>query len=106
MTNNKHLKACPICLQNWPVKAISKVLSRRLQSLIPNLIGGDQIGFVLKRGIAENYAYTMDILRYYVTRQIPSVILKIDFHKAFASVDWNNLSKILLHRVFPTRWRV
>lgn len=30
----------PICLQNCQVKAIAKVLSRRLQSHIPSLVGG------------------------------------------------------------------
>lgn len=36
----------PICLQNCPVKGISKVLTNRLQLIIPSLIGDDQTGFV------------------------------------------------------------
>jgi hypothetical protein len=47
----------PISLQNCPIKAIAKVLANRLQNHIPNLIHGDQTGFVRGRSISENFSY-------------------------------------------------
>jgi hypothetical protein len=46
----------PIALQNSTIKGISKVLTTRLQPLIPSLVGGDQSDFVLGRCLAESFA--------------------------------------------------
>lgn len=52
-----------------------------------DLVSGDQDGFVLKHGFAENYAYAMDIIRCCSSHNISMVVLKFDFHKAFDSVN-------------------
>jgi len=52
----------PIALQNSTIKGISKVLTARLQPLIPSLISSDQSGFVLGRCIADSFAQAADLL--------------------------------------------
>jgi hypothetical protein len=94
----------PICLQNCPAKGISKVLTNRLQVVIPDLGSDDQLGFVLGRSIANSFVYAADLLNCCYRRAIPTILLKLDFHKAFDSVNWTSLTKILLHRGFSATW--
>ncbi|WVZ83332.1 LOW QUALITY PROTEIN: hypothetical protein U9M48_030493 [Paspalum notatum var. saurae] len=94
----------PICLQNCNMKAITRVLTSRLQLFIPALVGGDQTGFIKKRCIAESYAYAMDILQCCHKRNVPTVVLKLDFRKAFDSVNWESMTAILRIRGFPKCW--
>jgi hypothetical protein len=85
----------PIALQNTTIKGISKVLTNRLQPFIPSLVGGDQSVFVLGRCIAECFAYAADLLHCCYSRNAPSIILKLHFHKAFDTVQWDSLVHIL-----------
>jgi hypothetical protein len=94
----------PIALQNCTVKGISKVLTNRLQPLIPSLIGSDQSGFVLGRCIAESFAYAAELLHCCYRRNAPTIVLKLDFHKAFDCVSWDSLDRILRCRGFPDKW--
>jgi hypothetical protein len=45
----------PISLQNGPIKAISKVLTKRLQQTIHSLVDNNQTGFLLGRSISGNF---------------------------------------------------
>lgn len=95
----------PIALQNCNVKSISKVLTDRLQPPIPSLIGSDQSGFVLGRCIADNFTSAADLLHCCYRRNAPTIVLKLDFHKAFNSVSWSSLDCILQCRGFTDKWR-
>jgi hypothetical protein len=77
----------PIALQNTTIKGISKVLTNRLQPAIPSLIANDQSGFVLGRCIADNFDYAADLLHCCYRRNSPTIVLKLDFHKAFDTVN-------------------
>jgi hypothetical protein len=90
----------PIALQNFTVKCISKVLTTRLQPHIPSLISPDQYGFVMGHCLADNFVYVADLLRCCYQWQCPTIVLKLDFHKAFDCVSWDNLNTILLFRGF------
>lgn len=94
----------PIALQNTVVKGISKVLTSRLQPLIPSLISSDQTGFVMGRCIADSFAYAAKILHCCHHRSVPTIVLKLDFHKAFDCVAWDSLYRILRCRGFSDKW--
>ena len=95
----------PISLQNYPMKLFSKVMVNRLKPHIPALVGPDQTGFVHGRSIAENFIYAADLLSCCHKRNIPTAVLKLDFKKAFDSVEWQSLDAILQARGFNSRWR-
>lgn len=67
----------------------------RLQPIIPSLIGSDQSDFVQGRCIAKNFMYAADLLNCCYRRNCPTVVLKLDVHKAFDCVAWNSLTKIM-----------
>jgi hypothetical protein len=85
----------PISLQNCIMKGITKVLTSRLQKSIQNLVDADQTGFLSGRRISENIVYAADLLRCCHSRKTPTIVFKINFRKAFDSVNWANLLAIL-----------
>lgn len=95
----------PVSLQNCPMKLFSKVLANRVRQAIPSLIDPDQTGFVHGRNISENFIYAADLLHCCHKRKAPTVVLKLDFKKAFDSVAWDSLDKIMTCRGFDDRWR-
>lgn len=96
----------PISLQNCPMKLFSKAMANRLKKVIPSLIAADQTSFVQGRNIAENFVYAAHLLSCCYKRKAPTAILKLDFKKAFDSVSWDSLDKILAARGFDERWRL
>lgn len=38
-------------------------------------------------------------------RKIPAIALKLDFRKAFDSVEWKALDHVLEAKNFPSKWR-
>jgi len=94
----------PICLQNCSVKIGAKILTTRLQREITGLIDLDQTGFLKGRMIAENFVYAAELLQVCHKRKVPTLVLKLDFAKAFDTVNWNCLSEIMEVRGFDARW--
>ena len=87
------------------MKLFSKVMVNRLNPHIPALVDPDQTGFVHGRSIAENFIYAADLLSCCHKRNVPTAVLKLDFKKAFDSVEWQSLDAILQARGFNSRWR-
>jgi hypothetical protein len=67
----------PISLQNCVMKAITKVLTTRLQRAIHSLVDADQTGFLSGRRISENIVYAADLLRVCHSRKAPTIVFKI-----------------------------
>lgn len=94
----------PISLQNCPMKLITKILANWLRPFIPALIDPDQTGFVHGRNIAENFVYAADLFSCCHRRRVPTVVLKLDFRKAFDSVNWDSLDIIMRAWGFGSLW--
>lgn len=85
----------PISLLNVDYKIASKVLASRICKVIPNLINSDQSGFVKGRFIGESIRTIADIINYTKYKDIPGLLLFLDFEKAFDSLEWDFLFKVL-----------
>lgn len=94
----------PVSLQNCPMKVLTKALTARLQAQIQKLVDIDQTGFLKGRSISENFVYATELVQYCYKRKAPTVVLKLDFTKAFDSVDWAGLMSVLQTRGFPLQW--
>ena len=94
----------PLSLQTTIVKSLAKVLTNRLQPSIPLLVGPDQTGFIKGRCISENFVYAAELLSCCHRRKSPTIVLKLDFHKAFDSICWESLDRILRVRGFDDQW--
>ncbi|KAK1609018.1 hypothetical protein QYE76_032691 [Lolium multiflorum] len=73
----------PISLQNCIMKAITKVLTTRLQAAIQSLVDADQTSFLSGRRISENIVYAADSLA--ATQDAPPT------SQRFESIFWAGL---------------
>lgn len=94
----------PISLQNITVKLLTKIMTTRLQREITKIVSMDQTGFIKGRSITENFVLATELVQCCYRRKIPSFALKLDFAKAFDSVNWESLINILEVRGFSQRW--
>jgi hypothetical protein len=86
------------------MKLFTKVMKNRLRSAIPLIVDADQTGFIHGHNIIENFVYAADLLRCYHNRKIPTTVLKLNFKKAFDSIEWGSLETILHCRGFVEHW--
>lgn len=94
----------PVSLQNCPVKVITKILTTRLQAQIDRLVDVDQTGFICGRSISENFVYATKLIQCCQQRRAPTLVIKLDFAKAFDSVNSESLLRILQVQGFPDKW--
>ena len=85
----------PITLLNTSYKLASACISFRIKSVLPQIIHGDQTGFLAGRYIGENIRMLYDILFHTETHNIPGQLLLVDFHKAFDSLSWSFIEQCL-----------
>ena len=84
-----------ISLLNCVYKIASGVIAFRIKGTLQNLIHADQTGFIAGRYIGENTRLVYDAMHYKEEQNIPGLLLLIDFEKAFDSVSWSFLYKVL-----------
>ena len=85
----------PISLINVDAKIASKVIANRIVKVLPEIIHSEQTGYVSGRYIGEAARSILDIMEFTKFRNIPGMLLFIDFEKAFNSLEWNYMLKCL-----------
>ena len=85
----------PITLLNCDYKIAAKSIANRVKKVLPKIINNDQTGFLKNRAIGENIRLIDSIIKYKNTKQIPGLLLFIDFEKAFDSLEWPLIEKTL-----------
>ena len=85
----------PISLLNVVYKIGSGCIAKRLRTLLPKLIDEDQTGFMQNRYIGDNLRLIYDLIDYVNKQNIPGMLLNCDFEKAFDSIDWGFMFKVL-----------
>ena len=56
--------------------------------------------------VSENFVYAADTVQTCHKRKVPTVVLKLDFRKAFDTVSWETLDSVLAAKGFPQLWRL
>ena len=59
-----------------------------MKQVLPTLISHDETGFLKSRFIGENVRLIKCIIQYAKEKNIPGLLLFIDFEKAFDSLQW------------------
>ena len=86
--------SCLIELSNWRLltplnvdyKILAKVISKRIESILPSLVHSNQTGFIKGRFSGQNVRVLNDIIEYTDVKKLPGILLFIDFRKAFDTV--------------------
>ena len=94
----------PISIISLIPKILSKILANRLSPLLQELISHRQTAFLKGRLIAENFMVTRELLQHIASEKRPTVLAKVDFSRAFDSVQWDFLFNVMSARGFPDRW--
>ena len=90
----------PISLLNCDYKIAAKSIANRMKNCLPNLINNDQTGFLKGRYIGENIRLIDSIISYAADKNIPGLLLFLDFEKAFDTLEWPFIRKTLQHYGF------
>ncbi|KAL0302797.1 UNVERIFIED_CONTAM: hypothetical protein Sangu_3077700 [Sesamum angustifolium] len=92
----------PISCCNVLYKAITKIIVKRLQRVLPLLITYSQNAFVPGRSISDNILLAQELLAGYNQTRLPErCTLKVDIQKAYDSVEWDFMVEVLKLFNFP-----
>ena len=83
----------PITLLNVDLKKGSKAIATRLSKVLPDIIGREQAAFVSDRYIGDAVRTVTDIIYLTKYRNMPSLLMHIDFEKAYDSIDHDFLKR-------------
>ena len=87
----------PLTLLNCDYKIASKAIANRIKIVLPELISDDQSGFVKNSCISNNIRTLDSVIQYTANKNIPGLLLFLDFEKAFDTLEWSFTKKSLQH---------
>jgi hypothetical protein len=91
----------PISLLGCLYKLIAKVLTKRLARVIDSVISSNQSAFIKGRNLVDGVVVVNEIVDW---AKKECLIFKVDFEKAYDSVDWGFLEYMLKRCDFCSKW--
>jgi hypothetical protein len=95
----------PISLVGSMYKILAKVLANRLRQVVGSVVSEVQSAFVKERQILDGILVANEVVDDARKNQKELVLFKVDFEKAYDSVDWGYLDDVMRHMAFPVLWR-
>lgn len=90
----------PIALINVIFKLVAKCYALRLGPVAQKIVDRAQTAFLKDRVILEGVLCLNEIIHEVKKKKLPTVILKLDFEKAYDKISWSFLSEVLHHKGF------
>ena len=95
----------PIALIGCLYKILSKVLANRLRLIIGRVVSETQTAFVKERQILDGILIANEVVDEAKKSNKELMLFKVDFEKAYDSVEWGYLDTVMNKMVFPLLWR-
>jgi hypothetical protein len=94
----------PISLLGCLYKIIAKVLTKRLASVMDTVISTNQSAFIKGRNLVDGVLIVNELVDLAKKSKKECLIFKVDFEKAYDSVDWSFLEYMLRRCGFSVKW--
>ncbi|KAK2446576.1 hypothetical protein QL285_017365 [Trifolium repens] len=95
----------PISLLGCLYKIVAKVLASRLAKVMGSIIAPNQSAFLKGRLLVDGVLVVNEVVDLAKRSGKDCMIFKVDFEKAYDSVDWNFLDYMLRRFGFGDKWR-
>ncbi|GJT21244.1 putative RNA-directed DNA polymerase, eukaryota, reverse transcriptase zinc-binding domain protein [Tanacetum coccineum] len=82
-----------------------EILANRLASVVNTIVSQEQSAFIAGRQILDGPLILSEVIDWYKQCNKKMMIFKVDFEKAFDSVNWKYLDYILEQFRFGLKWR-
>ncbi|KAK2636625.1 hypothetical protein Ddye_031417 [Dipteronia dyeriana] len=86
-------------------KMLAKVLANLLKKVMNSIIGETQMAFVKNRQIVDSFVIVSEIIHKWKRDFFGGLLVKLDFEKAYDSVDQSFLDSISEEKGFGVTWR-
>ena len=87
-------------------KVIAKILSRRLRRVVSDLVGETQRAFVIGRQILDGALIANETVNWLKKKKKEGVLLKLDFQKAYDTINLDSMDMVLKEMGFANKWRL
>ncbi|GJS23993.1 cysteine-rich receptor-like protein kinase [Tanacetum coccineum] len=94
----------PISIIGSIYKIIEKILAERVKRVIGNIIGEVQNAFIEGRYILDGVLIANETMEFLKQKKMKGIIFKVDFEKAYDSINWSYLMEIIEWMRFGSRW--
>ncbi|PNX68012.1 cysteine-rich receptor-like protein kinase, partial [Trifolium pratense] len=95
----------PISLVGSLYKILAKVLANRLRLVMGSVVSASQTAFVQGRQILDGILVVNEVVDEARKSKKELLLFKVDFEKAYDSVDWGYLDSVMGNMGFPNLWR-
>lgn len=88
----------PISVCNFSYKIIAKIISNRLNLILPKLVSEEQAGFIKGRPIQEIIALSQELVSDIDKKsrfKRGNLVIKLDMSKAYDRIEWDFLHMVL-----------
>ena len=94
----------PINLLGSLYKLLAKVLANRLKRVVGIIVSDDQNAFVEGRQILNTSLIADEVIDFWQKGKDKGVVCKLNIEKAFDSINWQFLMKIMQGMGFSPKW--
>ena len=95
----------PISLVGSLYKILAKVLANRLRLIIRSVVSDSQSAFIKGRQILDGVLVANEIVDEARKSRKELLLFKVDFEKAYDSIDWGYLDEVMRKMGFLNLWR-
>lgn len=92
----------PICLLNVSFKIFIKLILDRISGVVDKIVIRSQTAFIKGTYILDGAMILHETMHELSQKKMKGVILKIDFEKAYDSINWNFMEGVLKRKRLQT----